>query len=152
MAARGSTVCESSVDAAPAPSGITEEEEDVYLLYDYDPEAQGQGEECGPTVENAREKLRAKSSGKTSLGSRLLPWRWAHIQCDAKSWSKGALSCRIVKRPFWILVAILYVGYCLTIPVISQTLHATMTLNTDCMQRPRQPFLLCMGQYPLRPR
>lgn len=109
----------SSLDAAAAPAGsvlqgIPEEEEegdDVYLLYDYDPE--GQARECGPSVANTREKLRARSSSsrKTSLGSRLFPWRCAHMQCESRLWSKSALFCRAVKRPFWILVAILYVGH-----------------------------------------
>ncbi|OOQ86795.1 hypothetical protein PEBR_20028 [Penicillium brasilianum] len=117
MAVQGSAAGQSSLDAASisAPAGTVlqgvpeedDEEEDVYLLHDYDPEAQRQSQEWNPSGSNPRKKLRDKSSRGTSLGSRLLPWRCTHMQCESRIWSKSVLFCRFVKRPFWILVALL---------------------------------------------
>lgn len=98
---RGSTVCESSVGAG---SGASDEGEDVFLLEDYDLEGQSRDRD----VEDTREKVSTRPSRKTSFASRLLSWRCAHMQCDTRPQSKGALFCQLVKRPFWILVAILY--------------------------------------------
>jgi hypothetical protein len=88
-----------------------EEEQEVYLLHDYDPEAQRQSQEWYPSGSNPRKKLRDKSSRRTSLGSRLLPWRCTHMQCEPRIWSTSVLFYRFVKRPFWILVALLYVNH-----------------------------------------
>jgi hypothetical protein len=139
MAIQGSTSPQSSLDTAATPAGsvlqgIPEEEEGVYLLNDYDQEGHAQ-------ESTAREKPRT-SRKKTSLRSRLFPWRCGHRKCESRLWPKSALFCGAVKRPFWILVAILYV----------EILLSSLGLNTDCIQRPREPLLLRMGQHPLHPR
>ncbi|KAF3402010.1 Altered inheritance of mitochondria protein 6 [Penicillium rolfsii] len=105
MAIKGSTVCQSSLNAADAPAGsvlqgIREEgEEDFYLLEDYDPE--GHDRES-----HVRRKIGTRRR-KNSLRSRLFPWSCAHRKCESRLWSKSALFCGAVRRPFWILVAIL---------------------------------------------
>ncbi|GLI74744.1 altered inheritance of mitochondria protein 6 [Penicillium ochrochloron] len=104
MAIQGSTSPQSSLDTAATPAGsvlqgIPEEEEGVYLLNDYDQEGHAQ-------ESTAREKPRT-SRKKTSLRSRLFPWRCGHRKCESRLWPKSALFCGAVKRPFWILVAIL---------------------------------------------
>ena len=143
--ARGSTVCESSVDAALAGSGQSDEGEDVFLLDDYDLEGQSRGRD----VEDTREKVWARSSRKSSFASRLLPWRCAHMQCDARPWSKGALFCRVVKRPFWILVAILYAECSFFFWIVRAMRSMTDQFR---IQLSRWPRFICLGQRPLRPR
>lgn len=123
MAIQGSTSSQSSLDAAAAPAGpvllgIHEEEEGVFLLDDYDLESHAQ-------ELNSREKIGA-SRKKTSLRSWLFPWRCWHRKCESRLWSKSALFCGAVKRPFWILVAILYV----------EILPSHVGFNTDYIQRP----------------
>jgi len=46
--------------------------------------------------------------GRSSLAKRcLFAWRCPHIRCNSRPWSRGALYCRAVRRPFWGLVTIL---------------------------------------------
>jgi hypothetical protein len=122
MAISGSVVSQSSLEAAATPvvpvlQGIPdEEEEDVYLLYDYDPESRA-------LESNAREKPGTLRK-KTSLASRLFPWRCAYRQGKSRVWSKSALFCGALKRPFWILAAILY----------DEHLLSSLGFDTDCIQ------------------
>ncbi|KAJ5545574.1 hypothetical protein N7494_003159 [Penicillium frequentans] len=38
----------------------------------------------------------------------LSAWRCTHVWCNSRPWSKRALFCRVVNRPFWGLVTILF--------------------------------------------
>lgn len=48
---------------------------------------------------------RVKSKSKRSLSS---IWKCSHSDCIAYPYSKSAIFCRVVQRPLWTLILILY--------------------------------------------
>lgn len=97
--------------ASPTTS-VGEREEADYLLEEYechhDYDAERRAEEHGTEDMRSPEKLTGRRTRRDSLIYRLSPWRCTRRRrCECQSKEQRTFFCGLLKRPFWILVAIL---------------------------------------------
>ncbi|EPS26487.1 hypothetical protein PDE_01424 [Penicillium oxalicum 114-2] len=96
--------------ASPTTS-VGEREEADYLLEEYechhDYDAERRAEEHGTEDMRSPEKLTGRRTRRDSLIYRLSPWRCTRRRrCECQSKEQRTFFCGLLKRPFWILVAI----------------------------------------------